>query len=532
MPRRRIAPSSAAVPSALLLLAALLAASDLPSHIVAASDERTVISDLSELALDEHGHVASHFFAYPGTGPCASLIEDALPSEGGMYHHAPIAVEGDAAAALFGDKVLAEGDDSVADVELCPAVCIDRGVDASLAAFPMPEKYFTPYKRADHTSIPSFIASLSCGRVEFGFINYSPNVVSLYWVNHDGEKTYLQPLERKERNTKFIHTFIGHRFVAEDPDSGEVLMDHTVGFTGVIGIDNHVNPHRNRDMRRQVESTMKGEWSKHLQVSRTFSPLGFTKGRLPDDVFGSMRAFYHNNRDPPHRLLEEWDSKGPYVNYWESDCNFIQIPWDLKKLWQTRLKDVVQEWAGVEIEQTDMYGVRRYESGARLLTHVDRITTHAVSLIVNIAQGNLTAPWTVEVYDHADRLHEVAMEPGDIVYYESAKALHGRNAPLAGGYYANVFTHYRPIGDPQWYEKANPEGTPEPLIDVGKCELVGKADEYSKGAVKCENPAIGPHLSPKMITATGGEDLYHLWLSVGPDFDDVEEEAEEQNEEL
>ena len=190
----------------------------------------------------------------------------------------------------------------------------------------------------------------------------------------------------------FIHTFIGHRFVAEDPDSGEVLMDHTVGFTGVIGIDNHVNPHRNRDMRRQVESTMTGEWSKHLQVSRTFSPLGFTKGRLPDDVFGSMRAFYHNNRDPPYRLLEEWDSKGPYVNYWESDCNFIQIPWDLKKLWQTRLKDVVQEWAGVEIEQTDMYGVRRYESGARLLTHVDRITTHAVSLIVNIAQGNLTAP--------------------------------------------------------------------------------------------------------------------------------------------
>ena len=46
------------------------------------------------------------------------------------------------------------------------------------------------------------------------------------------------------------------------------------------------------------------------------------------------------------------------------------------------------------------------------------------------------------------------------------------------------------------------------------------------------NPAIGPHLSPKMITATGGEDLYHLWLSVGLDFDDVEEEAEEQNEEL
>jgi len=233
-----------------------------------------------------------------------------------------------------------------------------------------------------------------------------------------------------------------------------------------------------------------------------------------------MRAYYYNNRNPPHRLQEEWDNKGLYVNHWESDCNFIQIPWELKHVWQDRLKDVVQTWVGVEIEQTDMYGIRQYEAGARLLTHVDRITTHAVSLIVNIAQGDLSAPWTVEVYDHADRLHEVVMEPGDIVYYESAKSLHGRNTPLAGGYYANIFTHYRPIGDPAWYQKENPEGTPEPLIDVGKCELVGKKDEYSQGAVKCENDAIGPHLSPKMITLDSGEGLYQHWLSVSPPFDD------------
>lgn len=45
--------------------------------------------------------------------------------------------------------------------------------------------------------------------------------------------------------------------------------------------------------------------------------------------------------------MEEWDSKGVYVNYWETDCNFIQIPWTQKKWWQMRLLDVVQEWAGV-----------------------------------------------------------------------------------------------------------------------------------------------------------------------------------------
>ena len=68
--------------------------------------------------------------------------------------------------------------------------------------------------------------------------------------------------------------------------------------------------------------------------------------------------------------------------------------------------------------------------------------------------------------------------------------------------------------------KENPEGTPERLIDEGNCELVGKTDEYSMGAVKCENPSIGPHLSPKMFSANSGEDLYQLWLSVGSSFYD------------
>jgi hypothetical protein len=57
-------------------------------------------------------------------------------------------------------------------------------------------------------------------------------------------------------------------------------------------------------------------------------------------------------------------------------------------------------------------------------------------------------------------------------------------------------------------------------MDVGKCELVGNPNKYSQGAVKCENLAIGPHLSPKMFTATSGDDLYQLWLSVGPPIED------------
>ena len=123
----------------------------------------------------------------------------------------------------------------------------------------------------------------------------------------------------------------------------------------------------------------------------------------------------------------------------------------MKHIWQERLKELVSLWAGVEVEQTSMYGLRQYETGARLLSHVDRLPTHAVSLIVNVAQDNLSQPWPVEVFDHADRLHEITMDPGDIVYYESAKNLHGRNRPLTckpgGCSFVNLFTHYRPVSD-------------------------------------------------------------------------------------
>ena len=207
---------------------------------------------------------------------------------------------------------------------------------------------------------------------------------------------------------------------------------------------------------------------------------------------------------------------------------FIQIPWDMKKVLQLRLLEMVQAWAGEPVEETVMYGLRQYVQGARLLTHVDRHATHAVSLIVNIAQGNLTEPWPVEVQDHADRLHEVIMQPGDVVYYESAKALHGRNRPMVGpnAYYVNLFTHYRPVGDDEWYLKPNPPHTPEALVDantVGTCRLASKGmtatAEGQLGAVQgveCDDPRLGKYVSPTLFQATNAEDLIQWWRHTDP----------------
>lgn len=181
-----------------------------------------------------------------------------------------------------------------------------------------------------------------------------------------------------------------------------------------------------------------------------------------------------------------------------------------QRYWQARLQTLVEAWSGVELELTDIYGMRRYEDGARLLSHVDRQSTHATSLIINVAQGSMREPWAVEIYDFADRLHEVMMEEGDIVYYESARCLHGRMKPLQGAFYVNLFAHYRPKGDPNWYTKPNPsDGVPQ-LLDIGSCKVKNNETQCTKGLGKV------PHLSPALETLKGPEDLFRYWKETSP----------------
>lgn len=459
-------------------------------------NSRKVFRTIDDFSFDENSKLDTHLFLYP-EGPCEDLIVKENLFEGYLREFHPISME---LQKQFGFKKLMSKEDVVADAKECPAVCVEIGVDKSVVDSPMPDFFY------DGTSGLRNFVDNACAQVELGFLQYTDHPLNVHWINHNGERVFQYKILRGDHNAKFISSFIGHEFVFEDDVTKEIIHEHKVRHTGLVLVGHHINgPPYFRDVEDEVRTTAASEWHRHKQVTRSFSTLGFKKGRLPDDLWGSIGAYYYNNRDSV--TSEEWTGKGIFVNWWESDVKFVQVPWRLKKVWQGRLRLLVEAWTGIELEDTDFYGMRQYVNGARLLTHVDRVTTHAASLIINVEQTNVTKPWTVEVHDHADRLHEVVMSPGDIVYYESAKCLHGRNTPLMGDSYTNVFAHYRPKGDPQWYTKPNPDGSPKPLIDVGECALVGKRDQYSQSAVQCDNPAIGPHLSPSMFVAKHAKDL-------------------------
>lgn len=90
---------------------------------------------------------------------------------------------------------------------------------------------------------------------------------------------------------------------------------------------------------------------------------------------------------------------------------------------------------------TSIYGIRKYTNNSILRMHVDTLATHVVSAIINVDQDVVT-PWKLLILDHNDEEHELEMQPGDMVLYESAKLLHGRPGIIFYFFKINLINSY------------------------------------------------------------------------------------------
>ena len=108
------------------------------------------------------------------------------------------------------------------------------------------------------------------------------------------------------------------------------------------------------------------------------------------------------------------------------------------------LKPRHEAWSGMPLENSACYGIRVYQSGSYLYNHVDHTNTHVVSSTICV-DHRLNSPWPLYIEDHDGIPHEISIEPGEMVFYESAKLVHGRPYTMDGDFYASIFVHYRPL---------------------------------------------------------------------------------------
>ena len=98
-----------------------------------------------------------------------------------------------------------------------------------------------------------------------------------------------------------------------------------------------------------------------------------------------------------------------------------------------------------------MYGIRRYNTGSWLATHLDRIDTHVISVIINVAQAGLKpGGWPLVIGDHQGETHRISLSPGEMLLYESARLPHGRPDTFTGKYFDNIFVHFKPQSKAWW----------------------------------------------------------------------------------
>jgi len=413
---------------------------------------------LDDLPVDMHGRLSQHLLLVPES----CLVQGGLDPDVSATLLSKEEFGDLRTVGILGDELSSKiiYDNKPTDKWECPkAFCFNRGT---------PKDHFLEYNFGGvWPPRNSWAESLSnirqwahdrCQRTHVGWINYiEKEGVDAVWVSPTGERNPVGRIEYGERRTLWISSFLGHKFEIYDRyPGGSLLREMTIEFDSIFSMgepEPHPKPSQEW-LNRAFEDTRVNEMRRSKRIQRKFTPVGFQKGMVPKNVMGAIYAYFYNNLRSA--VKEEWGGKGIFVNWWEVDPLMVTLPPALKNTWHSSLLPVLERWVDEKLEATDLYGIRIYQDGAILTSHVDREETHAVSVIINVDQNDMRNDWLLEIFDVDYNVHEVPIAPGEMIYYESAKCLHGRPKALEGKNFSNVFVHYRPTGDPRWFLKDKP----------------------------------------------------------------------------
>mmetsp|Transcript_32418 Transcript_32418/g.82278 ORF Transcript_32418/g.82278 Transcript_32418/m.82278 type:complete len:185 (-) Transcript_32418:282-836(-) len=148
--------------------------------------------------------------------------------------------------------------------------------------------------------------------------------------------------------------------------------------------------------------------------------------------------------------------------------------------------------------------------------HIDRLESHILSSILHI--GHEGADWPLVIEDFQGITHELFLEPGDMLFYESSKIMHRRPRRFEGSWYSSMFLHYQPVGwdlatiamdttyriPPDWDVTKPEEGLDELYTEIGRFFEPGCVDLWCglKHAEQWRGPAGLAQLGKAVCTGS------------------------------
>jgi len=151
-----------------------------------------------------------------------------------------------------------------------------------------------------------------------------------------------------------------------------------------------------------------------------FTEKGFSVVRAPDSVNerlqASLHAHMHDARyeDTPSRQIDVIKGKlrPKFIDQDELNEEILH-----------ELLPMFEEWSGVRLKPAIAYGLRIYQNESALLMHVDKIEDHVISAILHVGHeyDDEDEPWPLVIESFDGTTQEVVLEPGEMLFYESAK---------------------------------------------------------------------------------------------------------------
>jgi prolyl 4-hydroxylase len=182
--------------------------------------------------------------------------------------------------------------------------------------------------------------------------------------------------------------------------------------------------------------------SKEQQSATPYLGLGFEKAEVPEDIHARLLdevkrcadRFRPAPSSAPVRSVER--AIIPVVHL--EDRPFVQEI-------ACALQGSHEAWAGMRLRRSAAGGLRAYQRGSYVLVHADRTGDDIISSTLCVHQ-KLDESWPLRIEAIDGRVHELNLAPGELVFYEGARLVHGRPWPLRGDYYLCLTLHYRPEG--------------------------------------------------------------------------------------
>jgi hypothetical protein len=195
-----------------------------------------------------------------------------------------------------------------------------------------------------------------------------------------------------------------------------------------------------------------GEWVRcgnYPPQLKRYTKNGYHKMKMPEEA--KTRLLAHYNKHKRSRKTENWRKNQTQTNFHEVPMTMVELDLDRAErdsIGNDLIAPILQEWTKTpSLKLNSFYGIREYHRGSELHMHIDRMESHAISGILNLAQEGMEEEWMLQVVDANGEWKEVATRPGDMVLYESSTVIHGRPKPLKGELFVNAFVHF---SAPNW----------------------------------------------------------------------------------